>query len=96
MPIKKIKNFVQFFSNEEDFVLNYFTFNKKAHFRSESKLYEAICVAVNSISPYPIVHLTTYPYIAVHIRHGEPVLLNSNKDRFSKAIEKALELEIVN
>jgi hypothetical protein len=96
MPIKKIKNFVQFFSNDENFVLNYFTFNKKTHFRSERKLYEAICSAVNSISPYPTVHLTTYPYIAVHIRHGELALLNRNKDRFAKAIEEAVELEIVN
>jgi hypothetical protein len=96
MPIKKYKNNLQFFSQQDSAVLNYFTFNKKAHFCSESKLFEAISLAVNSVSPYPTTHLTTYPYIAVHIRHGDNKLLKENEARFAQAVEEALMSCLIN
>jgi hypothetical protein len=93
MPIKKNKNHLHFLTAEDSAVLNYFTSNKKNHFCSESKLFDAVSFAVNSvqINPSPTTYLTTYPHIAVHIRHGNADLLKANETKFAKAIADALE-----
>ena len=96
MPIKKHRNTVHILDNSDSAVLSYFTSNKKAHFCSESKLYESVRLAVSGVSPHPTTYLTTYPNIAVHIRHGDDVLLKDNEVEFMKAVQGALESCLVN
>ena len=95
MPIKKVSNHLMMVDDKNHFVLNFFTHNKKAHFCSESKLYDEVKTAIYFVSPFPICYLTTYPFIAVHILHGEEKLLNDNKERFRLAIETTLDSCIV-
>lgn len=83
--------------NDKDIVvLNYFTFNKKAHFCSESKLFDALCNAISGVSPYPTVHLTTFPYIAVHISYADKKLINDNEKQFIEVVRNTLEDNLVN
>ena len=70
----------------ESFTLNIYTNIRKSKFVSESKLFDALKCAVSGVSPYVVCHLTTYPFIAVHIQHGEPKLLDLNKGRFESIV----------
>jgi hypothetical protein len=90
MPIKKNPNSVSIRTNNSS-TLSFFTFNKKAHFSSEGKLFDELKTVISGISPYVTCHLTTYPYIAVHIEHGIAEELNRDKKRYEIAIQKTLE-----
>jgi len=89
MPIKKISNTVKL-REDSSAVLSFFTFNKKAHFESESKLYDSLISAISGVDVNAVCHLTTYPYIAVHIQHGIQKVLDEKGDQFKKAVEDTL------
>ena len=71
MPIKKTPNHLNLRQDSSSHVLNFFTNSKKAHFSiSEGKLYEELENGVKSVNFNYQVHLTTYPFIAVHVLYG--------------------------
>jgi hypothetical protein len=88
MPIKKTPNSINLFEHED--VLSFFTFSKRNHFDSESKLYDALSTRISSINTNYIAHLTTYPFISVHISHGLTGDLGKNKEKILTAINEVL------
>jgi len=71
MPIKKTPNHLNLRQDSSSHVLNFFTNSKKAHFSiSEGKLYEELEIGVKRVNFNYQVHLTTYPFIAVHVLYG--------------------------
>ena len=68
MPIKKTTNHITLRQVEE--VVSFFTHSKRNHFDSESKLYDSLVSFINAINTNYSVHLTSYPYIAVHVSYG--------------------------
>ncbi len=92
MPKKTIPNQVVFFHFED--VMSIFTHMKKNHFDSESKLFNTLVSTINSVNPNYSVHLTTYPYVAVHIAFGLVNELEKNRSNIEKAIQKSLEMHL--
>jgi len=92
MPIKKTLNTIHL--NEHEDVLSFFTHNKRNHFTSESKLYDSLVTGIRNINVDYLVHLTTYPFIAVHISYGLVGDLDKNKERIRKAIDESLSLHL--
>ena len=93
MPIKKNPNSIGIRDTNSS-VLSFFTFSKKSHFDSESKLFDAVKLAVSGVSPYFNCHLTTYPHIAIHVEFGKADELNRDKDRLKEVIQKTLESQL--
>lgn len=89
MPKQTTSNQVNLFEVED--VLSFFTFSKKNHFDSESKLYGSLVSAMIRINTNYLVHLTTYPYIAVHVSCGLAGGLINDKAKIEQAIKEALE-----
>ncbi len=89
MPKKTIPNQVTLHQAED--VVSFFTHSKKNHFDSESKLYDSLVSHVNGINPNYLVHLTSYPYIAVHVSFGINGGLNKDKVKIEQTIHKVLE-----
>jgi hypothetical protein len=88
MPLKKTPNSINLFEHED--VLSFFTFSKRNHFSSESKLYDALATRISTINTNYIVHLTTYPFISVHVSYGLVGDLVKNKEKILKAIDEVL------
>lgn len=84
MPQKKIPNAVSIHRAEA--VLSCFTYSKKNHFASESQLYDALSTRINAISSLYVVHLTTYPYIAVHVSFGSHDGLSKDREQLEQTI----------
>ena len=71
MPIKKTPNQLNLKHVSNSHVLNFFTYSKKAHFEvNEGKLYDSLQYCLTGINVNYQVHLTTYPFIAVHVVYG--------------------------
>jgi hypothetical protein len=77
---------------KQDNFLSFITFTKKIRFRSEAQLYDSLQSSIKQISCISTVHLTTYPYVSVHIECGNPKELIANKIAFEKTIQKCFEL----
>ena len=92
MSIKKIPNYVTL--REHEGVVSFFSSSKKGHFQSESKLFEAVEGAVSQVSPYFSVHLSTYPYIAVHVSFGKADELYAKKEALREKVQQAIESHI--
>lgn len=84
MPKKTIPNTVSIHRAED--VLSCFTFSKKNYYASESKLYDALDDSINKINPNYSVHLTTYPYIAVHVSFGLHDGLSKDRERLEQTV----------
>jgi hypothetical protein len=90
MPIKKTPNQLNFSFYKDAAVISIFTLSKKAHFScSESKLFEILEDSIHDNYKYFQVHLTTFPFIAVHIT-GTPDKIEENEVRLRTAIEESL------
>jgi hypothetical protein len=81
--------------SEHEFVISFFTHNKKSHFPSESKLFDALKFAVRSINCDYMVHLATYPYISVHVSHGLKDKLIYDKDKVLAVITQTLNSNLI-
>lgn len=88
MPKKIIPN--QITLSEAEDVLTFFTFSKKNHFDSEAKLYDSLSNSINRVNPNYTIHLSTYPYIAVHISFGLKNGLSKDKETLKKITEDVL------
>jgi hypothetical protein len=88
MPIKKTPNTINIFEHEE--VTSFFTHSKKSHFDSESKLFDALKTSISSINVNYMVHLTTHPYISVHVSHGLTGELKKNKTKLHEKVNDVL------
>ncbi len=76
MPIKKIPNNLNTDVRRDDAVLSVFTYSKKGHFScTEAKLFENLEFCLRDTYKFYQVHLTTHPFIAVHV--------TGNKDKIS-------------
>lgn len=89
MPKKITPNQITLRQAED--VVSFFTFSKKNHFDSESKLYDSLVSSINGINPNYLVHLTSYPHIAVHVSFGLVGGLSKDKAKIEQAIQRALE-----
>jgi hypothetical protein len=89
MPKKTTAN--QITIREHEAVVSFFTHSKKNHFDSEVKLYDSLVSAIMGINPNYSVHLTTHPYIAVHVAFGLVNGLNNDKARIEEAVQSVLE-----
>lgn len=88
MPIKKIHNEINVFEHED--VVSFFTNSKKNHFQSESKLFDDLQSWMLVVSSDYRVHLTTHPYIAVHVVFGLVGGLQKNKSKIKSTIVEVL------
>lgn len=88
MPKKLIPN--QITLREVEDVLTFLTFSKKNHFDSEAKLYDSLSSSLRQVNPNYTIHLTTYPYIAVHISFGLKNGLSKDKETIKKITEDVL------
>jgi hypothetical protein len=95
MPIKKNPNVVNLRKQNEGEVLSYFTNSKRNHFTSETKIYADLQLTISAVNPIYSIHLTTYPFIAVHISCGSKELLNDKVSEIEKAILQSLERQLV-
>lgn len=77
--------------HEHEDVLSFFTHSKKNHFDSESKLYDSLSNHINGIKPNYSVHLTTHPFIAVHVSFGLANGLIKDKSKIEETIKSVLE-----
>ena len=89
MPKKSTLNHVTLRQAED--VVSFFTFSKKNHFDSESKLYESLVNNVHGINQNYMVHLSSYPYIAVHISYGMVNGLSKDRTKIEQVVEQVLE-----
>lgn len=89
MPKKSTPNHITIHIAED--VVSFFTHSKRNHFDSESKLYDSLVTNINGINPNYLVHLTTYPYIAVHVSFGLADGLNKDKVKIEQVIHQVLE-----
>lgn len=80
MPIKKTPNNLNTDARKDDAVLSVFTNSKKVHFScSEAKLFESLEYCLHDTYKYYQVHLSTHPFIAVHITGDkDKISLNGN------------------
>ena len=88
MPIKKIPNHIHIM--EHDDVVSLFTTSRKNHFTSEAKLYEALESGVRSLNVDFEVHLTTHPFIGVHVSYGLSGGATARKDEIKKIVDQVL------
>lgn len=89
MPKKTIPNHVVL--REAEDVISFFTHSKKNHFDSEAKIFDDLGSVINGINPNYLVHLSSYPYIAVHVSFGLVGGLAKDKSRIEAAIQQVLE-----
>ena len=89
MPKKSNPNYITMSEHED--VLSFFTYSKKNHFDSESKLYGFLSDHINAINPNYAVHLTTHPFIAVHVSFGLANGLSKDKSKIEETIKSVLE-----
>jgi len=92
MPKKITLNQISLQEHED--VLSFFTFSKKNHFASDAKLYDALATSIHGINCNYQVHLTTYPYIAVHVSFGLTGGLGKDKTRIEQTIQSVLEAQL--
>jgi len=86
MPIKKIKNIVNIKEMESVEILTFLTSCKKNHFScSEAKLFELLESCFYESNRYYQVHLTTYPFIGVHVC-GRSDKLDGKQQEFQNKI----------
>jgi hypothetical protein len=95
MPIKKNLNHVTLRKQNEGEVLSYFTHSKRNHFTTDSKIYADLQSTISAVNPIYTVHLTTHPFIAVHVACGSAELLKSKENEIEKAILQSLERQLV-
>lgn len=88
MPKKVIPNHITL--REAEDVLSFLTYSKKNHFDSESKLYDSLSNSIKSVNPNYTVHLSTYPYVAVHVSFGLKNGLSKDKETIKKITEDVL------
>jgi len=92
MPIKKIQNTVSLFDNVD--TISFYTWNKKNHFASESKLFDDLENSVKILNVNYSVHLTVYPCIAVHVSFGLVNGLAKDKEKIKSIIKEVLERQL--
>jgi len=92
MPIKKIQNTVSLFDHED--TISFYTRNKKNHFASESKLFDDLENSVKVLNVNYSVHLTVYPFIAVHVSFGQANVLAKEKEKMQSIIKEILERQL--
>jgi hypothetical protein len=71
--------------------LSVYTHNKKNHFLSESKLFDQLQVSIQALNQNYSVHLTVYPFIAVHVSFGLVNELAKHKTKLKSIIQRVLE-----
>ena len=90
MPVKKIANQLSTEARSEDAVISIFTKSKKGHFTcSEAKLFENLEFCIGDTYKVYQVHLTTHPFIAVHVT-GEKDKIAQNSSYLREAIVNTL------
>jgi hypothetical protein len=90
MPIKKIPNQLNCEARAGQAVLSVFTNSKKGHFScNETKLYEALVSCIHDNYGFFQVHLTTHPFIAVHIT-GNQDKMDTHGNKMRSQIINAL------
>jgi hypothetical protein len=94
MPKKNRINVIALRKTNDGEVLSFFTTNKRNHFTSESKVYDAIELNMRSVDTIFTVYLSTYPVIAVHVVCGNTQLLKAKQDSIEFAIQNALESQL--
>lgn len=94
MPVKKIRNNISLRTSNQGEVLSYFSSSKRNHFDSESRLYEDLDAAISQVDAVFTAHLTTYPFIAVHVACGNVELLGRKKSEIEAVILSVLELHV--
>ena len=88
MPIKKIQNTVYLFDIAD--TISFYTRNRKNHFASESKLFDDLEISVKVLNVNYSVHLTVYPFIAVHVSFGHFNGLAKDKEKMQSIIKEVL------
>jgi hypothetical protein len=94
MPKKNRINVVALRKTNDGEVLSFFTTNKRNHFTSEAKVYDAIEKNIRTEDTIFTVYLSTYPVIAVHVACGNTQFLKSKQDSIELAIQNALESQL--
>lgn len=88
MPIKSTANTLNCDYRSDEAVINIFTQSKKGHFTcTEAKLFDALDQCVYDSNGYFNVHLTTHPFIAVHITGEASKIKKYEKDLRKKILE---------
>jgi hypothetical protein len=93
MPIKKLPNRVSLRTSQ---TLSIVSANKKSHFDSESKLFDALQSALITVNVNYTVYLSTYPCVAAHIDFGNIEQLIQNQDRIESVIQGVFEAHLKN
>lgn len=70
--------------------LTFTTYIKKSRYKSHSALYDELCKAVRKINRWYTVHLSTFPYVAVHVTSTRPEYQFSERDAIWKEVSKVL------
>ncbi len=70
-------------------MISRFSSKKKSRYNL-SKLYMELSLSMRKLNRENICHLTTYPYIAVHVQNRDSVYLEKNQELIRNAIESAL------
>jgi hypothetical protein len=92
MPIKKIPNNISLQMAED--TLSFYSFSKRNHFGSDSKLFDDLLHSIKAINHNYSVYLSLYPHIAVHVSHGIPDSLAGEKTRIQSTIQQVLERQL--
>ena len=74
--------------------ISFYTWNKKNHFASESKLFDDLENSVKILNVNYSVHLTVYPCIAVHVSFGLVNGLAKDKEKIKSIIKEVLERQL--
>ncbi len=72
-----------------DNTLSFYSFEKKSKY-NQTKLFESLSCAIKQINVNYTCHLSTYPYIAVHVVCGDVEKLKENCMQIKKIIDQIL------
>jgi hypothetical protein len=90
MPIKKISNQLNVLEVDSNHVLSIVTSSKKNHFScTTSKLSELLIDATYTSVGYFNAHVSTHPFIGIHIV-GERGMLDKHKDMLISNVSRVL------
>jgi len=88
MQIKPYQKEINIFEHED--VFSIFTNYRKSHFISEAKLYDALDSMIKTINVNYTIHLSTYPYVAIHVSFGRINGLHNDKDKIKNMVVDAI------
>ena len=70
--------------------LTFTTYIKKSRYKSHAALYAGLCKAVRKINRWYTLHLSTFPYVAVHLTSVRPEHQFSERDALWQEVSKVL------